>query len=160
MKQCSKCKILKEKAHFYKCKSQKDELNHWCKICFKNLMSLKKNEKSIYDKNRYVTKSSEILRKNTDWKNRNKDRILKYNRDYIAIRNKHVRSATPKWLNADHISKMIEFYRNRPSGYHVDHIVPLRAKNVCGLHVPWNLQYLPAIENLKKGNKFNAVVAR
>jgi hypothetical protein len=57
---------------------------------------------------------------------------------------------TPKWADL----KAIEhFYRNCPEGYHVDHIIPLQGKNVRGLHVLENLQYLPANANISKGNR-------
>jgi hypothetical protein len=60
----------------------------------------------------------------------------------------------PKWADMD---KIREIYVNRPEGYHVDHIIPLRGKTVSGLHVENNLQYLPSLENMKKHNTFKGL---
>jgi uncharacterized pyridoxal phosphate-containing UPF0001 family protein len=68
--------------------------------------------------------------------------------------------ATPKWVDFE---KVEEFYilAQRISAetgviHHVDHIVPLMGKTVCGLHWEGNLQILPGRDNLSKGNKFNS----
>jgi hypothetical protein len=58
---------------------------------------------------------------------------------------------TVKW-NDELVMKMI--YEDCPEGYHVDHIIPVQGKNVSGLHVHTNLQYLLAADNIKKGNKY------
>ena len=42
--------------------------------------------------------------------------------------------------------------------WEVDHIVPIRGKNVCGFHIETNLQILPRTENRKKGNKHDNVM--
>ncbi len=71
--------------------------------------------------------------------------------------------ATPGWLTgADH-RRMVAFYEKaarltRATGikHHVDHVVPLRGKTVCGLHTPQNLRVIPAAKNYRKTNQFSA----
>lgn len=65
-----------------------------------------------------------------------------------------IKLATPVWARKGHIAKQIrKVYADRPNGFQVDHIHPIRGENFVGLHVPWNLQYLPAAENNRKHNK-------
>lgn len=94
-------------------------------------------------------------------KNREEDRRrvrewqLKYPEKCRALkaRYRHRKNrATPKWANFKDIDQV---YVNCPSADHVDHIIPLNHPEVCGLHVPWNLQYLSIEENTQKSNSFD-----
>lgn len=67
--------------------------------------------------------------------------------------------ACPSWLSTDEkwlIEQAYELAQKREQvcggKWHVDHIVPLRGKTVSGLHVPWNLQVIPASVNCAKRN--------
>lgn len=68
-----------------------------------------------------------------------------------ARRIEALRNATPTWVDRKALNRMA---RCRPYGMTIDHIVPLQHPNVCGLHVPWNLQYLSDVENYRKHNQF------
>ena len=67
-------------------------------------------------------------------------------RQHIELR------ATPAWADKDAIAAIYQEAAAR--GMHVDHAIPLRGKNVCGLHVETNLQLLTPLDNRRKGNRY------
>ena len=75
-----------------------------------------------------------------------------------ALRRANKKRATPEWANgffiaeAYHLAKVRE--RTLGGKWHVDHIVPLQAKTVCGLHVEHNLRVVPEKVNISKGNRY------
>lgn len=77
---------------------------------------------------------------------------------WSAKRRQTLRRQTHAWLTPDQIAEIDAIYfeaANKDGGpWHVDHIVPINGVSVCGLHVPWNLQILLAVENMQKGNRF------
>lgn len=111
-------------------------------------------ERASYEKRK-------VRRKETGkaWRDANRDRVA-----WLASeRRSALAKRTPPWVTPEDREHMLTYFiyaalLAAESGvrHHVDHIVPLRGKNVSGLNVPWNLQAIPAIENMKKGNKHAA----
>lgn len=79
---------------------------------------------------------------------------------HTALRYAAKTKCTPKWLTKEHKKQIEWFYETAKElewlsedKLTVDHIEPLRGEISCGLHVPWNLQIIPARINYSKGNK-------
>lgn len=66
-----------------------------------------------------------------------------------ALRRARLHDAVPTWVDRAALRRV---YEQCPPGLVVDHIWPLAGDDFCGLHVPWNLQYLTPAENGQKGN--------
>lgn len=123
-------------------------------------------EKQDYDHKRYAEQGEHLraqMRANY-WANRGKYREgqrkwVRENRDkhnaHGALRRASKKCATPKWLSAVQKQKILDWYTlAQATSLVVDHVIPLKGKTVCGLHVPWNLQLLTDFENASKHNKF------
>ena len=124
--------------------------NSACLTCVKHAQKQwrKRNSEHVrtYSAQWYLENRSDLLAKHKTWRQANPKASARYE----AKRKAQLLKATPAWANHATIRKI---YDECPPGYHVDHIEPLQAKDRCGLHVEANLQYLPALENLRKGNR-------
>ena len=142
-----------KKAYNQKYHSEKrDKIISNCKSYY-----YKNQEKLKADKRQYnIDKRAEILKKKAEYQKRNSEKIAAY----TAKREADKIMACPKWLSKDDLLKIKELYKEAKEKteatgikHEVDHIVPLRGKNVRGLHVPWNLRVITKNENCKKGNR-------
>lgn len=92
---------------------------------------------------------------NAAWKRANRARVLANTR----ARQAGLKAATPSWVNREAVVRFYEMAAAFTVAYgqrfEVDHIIPLRGKAVCGLHVPWNLRVAPAAENRAKGARID-----
>lgn len=182
-KTCRKCGVVKPLADFPRmqggfrprCKPchTEDSMRWQTQNHHKYLANLR----SWYDKNRrnprvLLSPEEKIRRKNASnkkWREENHERFVLIRKQY-AEKNPHVqrevtrrrqaakRRATPKWGNRFFIQEAYHLaeVRTKVCGgkWVVDHIVPIISPIVCGLHVEANLQVLPMVTNIRKGNRY------
>ena len=181
-KVCGTCGEEKSLSCFYNNKAAKDGKTSKCKVCSKeyskrykaeNKDSVEEYSKS-YRKEYYRINREKKLAWQKNYRAENLDARREYDREqskrhyqenkdmYLekgARRRSRKLQATPPWLDDAHKKRLRSIYRacqnvTDKSGkkHHVDHIIPLKGENVCGLHVWWNLRIIPAEMNLAKGN--------
>lgn len=160
-KECHKAKAKARYASDVKNKRAKNMEAYWRRK-EKNpemwaIIYARNREKSLASsKQRYLENRAERIAKAVEWAKNNR---CKANANIKAYKMRKIQ-ACPSWLTKDEMFLISEAYelaalRTQMFGFpwHVDHIVPLRGKEVSGLHVPWNLQVIPGVENQRKSNR-------
>lgn len=169
-KLCGSCKVFLPLS-FYNFHKSGDKIGRplgKCKSCAKqyqenwikniNPECAKKISARSYVTNRGKRLTDVERAKRNDWSKAYLKAHPEYARAQTRKRKAIKLKATPGWASEQEILKIYEqaVTLEKESGikYHVDHIVPLRSRYVCGLHVQDNLQVLDALTNISKNNRF------
>lgn len=105
-----------------------------------------------YARDRYLTDRDAIRSATDRWSKKHKHKVAAK----TARRKATMLMACPPWVDLVAIEAFYVEARRLTAAtgipHEVDHIHPLQGANVCGLHVPWNLQVLTKSENSRKKN--------
>ena len=142
--QCLEC--TRKNTRLYRSKNRDKAVKYAKQWQANNPEKAKQHRQDYYQRNK-----DKVLSKAKTYSQNNLESIRRITRVNTAKRRARIRLRIPAWANLPLIR---DFYRNCPDGYEVDHIIPINGKNVSGLHVPENLQYLTPEQNRQKGNLF------
>lgn len=157
--QCVEC-IAKQGTEWAKANAQsrRDTARAWRKAnpeqsLANKLASQKRNRAAANARNRryYETHTEQRAIYVAAWAKANPGKVTeKSNRRRAAKL-----QSMPKWADREEIKKVYDLcarFRSLGCDFHVDHIIPLQGRNVCGLHVHENLQIIEARANQSKSN--------
>lgn len=171
LKKCNVCFEIKPYADFSGNKASKDGRNYTCRECanarlaqhradnpdgFDKWYQRNKEHRDQYASQYRLERKAELRQNYKAWKRANPGIVAANVAKRVAVKLR----ATPPWCDLIAVRR---FYQDaaaltRSTGirHEVDHIVPLRSRIVCGLHVPCNLQVLTRADNLKKSNRITS----
>lgn len=120
--------------------------------CSKTAYRSNHKEKDKLSKDRWLENNPDKRKQSSaTYQKKNREYYAQYSSLYMRKRMKAQLKSLTEW----DLFYMTEFYDiAKKRGLEVDHIVPLTHQNVCGLHVPWNLQMLTRAQNARKSNRF------
>lgn len=167
MKVCKRCGESKEPACFPVNRASPDGLYRLCRACNAAVLAERNCSKAYKAKRRASRNTDDERAKARAAYAKNPQRYVDYQRAYakrspaeVNAKNAERRASARRTLTASREAIAAVYARathlTQLTGvrHHVDHIVPLKGANVSGLHVPWNLQCLPARDNIAKHNRF------
>lgn len=67
-------------------------------------------------------------------------------------------SKIPPWVHITDFVPICQAAIDAGPGYELDHIIPIKGKLVCGLHVPSNVRVVTTRENQAKRNKYEPIL--